>query len=226
MAPAAGPAAVAAAHPVPRSHVGYDALKRVIDIAGAAVGLVVGLPLMAAIAVAVLIDSGRPVLYRARRVGQGGRDITVLKFRTMRPDSEAILAQLLLEPMFAMEFSESYKLRDDPRCTRLGRLLRRTSLDELPQLWNVLRGTMSLVGPRPIVEDELPKYRAIPAGEASYLAVKPGITGLWQVSGRNDTTYEERVELDIAYVRGRSIRGDLAILVKTPRAALRGHGAY
>lgn len=228
----AGPERVAAVVPTPLAapalggHLGYAALKRVIDVVGAVVGLVVGGPFMALIGLSIVVESGRPVLYRARRVGQSGRAVSVLKFRTMRPDSEAILAELLLDPVIADEFNATYKLRDDPRITRLGRLLRRTSLDELPQLWNVLLGSMTLVGPRPIVEDELEKYRAVEGGAEAYLAVKPGVTGLWQVNGRNDTTYEERVLLDLEYVRNRSIRKDVEIILKTPSAALKGHGAY
>ena len=177
---------------------------------------------MLAIAIAILIESGRPVFYCARRVAQGGNPISVVKFRTMQADAERILSRLLREPRIAAEYRQNFKLRQDPRCTRLGRFLRRTSLDELPQLWNVLVGAMSLVGPRPIVAEELPLYRSVPDGEAAYLAVKPGITGLWQVSGRNETTYEERVRLDVEYVRKRSLLADLRILLRTPGAALTG----
>ena len=207
-------------------HLLYEPLKRCMDIGAAAVGLILGLPIMAIVAMAVLVDSRGPIIYRAARVGQGGRTIRVIKFRTMRTDSEQILEDLLKDPSVAAEYRSTYKLREDPRCTRLGRFLRRTSIDELPQLWNVLVGSMSLVGPRPILDEELEMYRRVPGGDVAYLAVKPGLTGLWQVSGRSDTTYAERVELDLDYVRTRGLRTDIVIALRTPRAALKGHGAY
>ena len=228
MAAARATVARTAATTVPTigGHFGYDALKRVLDVGASIVGLVLGLPIMGLVALAIVLESGGPIFYRATRVGQHGRPIEVLKFRTMRRDSDEILRRLLEDPVIAAEFHATFKLRVDPRCTRMGRFMRRTSLDELPQLWNVIRGTMSLVGPRPIVTDELEKYRAVPGGEAAYLAVKPGVTGLWQVSGRSDTTYEERVQLDIEYVRDRGLLRDLDVMIRTPKAALRGHGAY
>ena len=207
-------------------HVLYEPLKRAMDIIAALVGLGLGLPIMIVVAIAVFLDSPGPVTYRATRVGKGGRKVRIVKFRSMRPDSEAILAQLLEDPVIAAEYRSTFKLREDPRCTRVGRFLRRTSLDELPQLWNVLMGSMSLVGPRPIVAQELEMYRQVPGGEEAYLAVRPGLTGLWQVSGRSDTTYAERVRLDLEYVEKRSLRHDIDIALRTPRAALRGHGAY
>lgn len=208
-------------------HPGYEPLKRAMDVAVSIAVLVLGAPLLLLVALAIVIDDPGPALYRARRVGRGGRPIVVLKFRSMRADSERVLARLLdSDPAAADEFRRTFKLRVDPRRTRMGGVLRRTSLDELPQFVNVLRGEMTLVGPRPIVADELSLYRAVPGGERAYLAVKPGITGLWQVSGRSDLTYDERVRLDRRYVRERSLRRDIDILVRTPRAALRGDGAY
>ncbi len=142
----------------------------------------------------------------------------------MIPNAEQALKELLQrDPAARAEWLSNHKLRDDPRVTRLGRFLRKTSLDELPQLWNVLRGEMSLVGPRPIVKDEMIRYgRYLP----SYLAIKPGITGLWQVTGRNDTDYRRRVVMDTYYVRKQNLLLDLRILVKTVNVVLRGHGAY
>ncbi len=207
-------------------HLFYEPLKRALDVVVAIGVLLVAGPMLLLLAAAVMLDSRGPALYRARRVGRDGRSIVVLKFRTMRTDSEEVLRRLLEDPVVAAEFHATFKLRRDPRRTRLGALLRKTSLDELPQFVNVLRGEMTLVGPRPIVDDELSLYRAVPGGAEAYLAVKPGITGLWQVSGRCDTTYAERVRLDCEYVRDRSLALDLAILRRTPAAALGGEGAY
>ncbi len=201
----------------------YSKAKRVLDIAGA---LVIGLvfsPLILVIAVRMAQEGG-PVLFRHRRIGQGGKTFECLKFRTMVPNAEQILHQLLeKDPEARAEWLRDHKLRSDPRVTRLGRFLRKTSLDELPQLWNVLRGEMSLVGPRPIVKEEMLRYgRYLPA----YLAAKPGVTGLWQVTGRNDTDYRRRVVLDTYYVRKQTLLMDLRILLKTVQVVLWGHGAY
>lgn len=143
----------------------------------------------------------------------------------MRPDADAVLARYIAEhPEFAREWAERRKLVHDPRVTRIGRFLRATSLDELPQLFNVLRGEMSLVGPRPVVAEELARYYG-PAGRAAYVAVRPGITGLWQVSGRSRTTYAERVALDIRYVDEMSIGGDVKLMLRTIPAVLQRRGA-
>jgi exopolysaccharide production protein ExoY len=204
----------------------YRPVKRVMDIAGSAMLLVALAPLLLAITIAILATSGRPVLYGARRVGQHGRTIHVLKFRTMHRDAERRLAQVLEDPARAEEFRSTFKLKQDPRITRIGAVLRRTSLDELPQFWNVLRGDMSLVGPRPVVEDELDMYRTLEGGLEAYLGLRPGISGMWQVSGRNDTTYRERIELDREYAARCSLELDIRILAKTPAAVIRGDGAY
>jgi exopolysaccharide production protein ExoY len=215
-----------AAAPVIGGHLLYVPLKRALDLIVSLTMIVFGAPIFLLVAAAVVLESGRPVLYRGWRVGQHGRAIRILKFRTMQPNSDAGLAAMLLDPTIAEEFHATFKLKHDPRCTRMGRLLRRTSLDELPQIWNVVRGDMSLVGPRPIVTDELPRYRAVPTAEDAYLSVRPGLTGAWQTSGRSDTTYDERVRLDMDYVAKRGLALDLKIMARTPRAALSGHGAY
>jgi len=158
------------------------------------------------------------------RVGQHGRVFECLKFRSMVMNADAVLKDLLdRDPRARMEWAHEFKLRDDIRITRIGRFLRRTSLDELPQLLNVVRGDMSLVGPRPIVEEELIRY-----GDdvRYYLMTKPGMTGLWQVSGRNDTDYATRVALDVSYVRNWSLRRDLGILARTVKVVVTGSGAY
>ncbi len=198
-------------------------LKRAFDlVAGSLICLLVA-PLLLLIS-AKLRRSGRPVFYRHQRIGKGGRPFTCVKFRTMVPDAERVLAaHLAADPTARQAWEQGHKLKDDPRITPFGAWLRRTSLDELPQLWNVLRGEMSLVGPRPVVEQELARY-----GEniVYYVESTPGLTGLWQISGRNDLDYRRRVHLDCWYVRNWSLWYDLVILLKTPRAVLRGHGAY
>lgn len=201
----------------------YSAVKRLVDITGAlAIGLVFS-PLILVIAVRLGLEDG-PVLFRHRRIGQGGKVFDCLKFRTMVPHAEQILRELLeRDPSARAEWLRDHKLRHDPRVTRLGRFLRRTSLDELPQLWNVIRGEMSLVGPRPIVREEMLRYgRYLQA----YLAAKPGVTGLWQVTGRNDTDYHRRVVMDTYYVRRQTMLMDVGILFKTVKVVLWGHGAY
>jgi Undecaprenyl-phosphate galactose phosphotransferase WbaP len=196
--------------------------KRVMELAIILLTSPVTLPLMAAIAVAVRMDSAGPALFRHRRIGSGGREITIWKFRTMFQDAEAKLQECLKDPELFSQWMNQQKLPDDPRVTRLGKFLRATSLDELPQLFNVVQGDLSLVGPRPIVWAEIRKYRD---GFDLYTKVKPGVTGLWQVSGRSNTSYAKRVELDTYYVRNWSVWMDIYILAKTPLAVLTRKGA-
>ncbi len=208
----------------------YDAVKRGIDIVGAAIGLVVLSPVLVACAAAIRLDSRGPVLFRQERVGRGGRTFTMLKFRSMYPDVdprphiEYVTAFIRGEaPRFSAEGGSVYKLVADKRVTRVGRWLRRMSLDELPQLWNVLRGEMSLVGPRPPTPYEVSQYQ--PA-HFRRLAVKPGITGLWQVCGRSTTTFEEMVAMDLEYISRRSFWLDLKILLMTIPAVFSARGAH
>jgi exopolysaccharide production protein ExoY len=180
-------------------------------------------PLMLFVAYKIWRVDGAPIVFGHYRVGRGGKLFKCLKFRSMVRDSEAVLAALLERDEAARaEWARDQKLTNDPRVTGIGAFLRKTSLDELPQLFNVLRGEMNLVGPRPIVVHELYRYGP---DKVHYLTVKPGMTGLWQVSGRNNTTYEERVQLDKAYVEKRSLWFDASILFKTVRVVLTGHGA-
>jgi len=198
-------------------------IKRCVDVIGAIVLGVVFVPLIVVI-VFMLRSGGAPVIYVHRRVGRGGRMFPCLKFRTMVPNADHALRELLEHnPELQAEWVRDHKLRHDPRVTRLGRFLRRTSLDELPQLVNVLRGEMSLVGPRPVVREELLRYGK---NVETYLAARPGITGLWQVTGRNDTDYRRRVVLDTYYVRNQNLILDLYILAKTTGVVLGGNGAY
>jgi Undecaprenyl-phosphate galactose phosphotransferase WbaP len=197
--------------------------KRMIDIVGALAMLFALMPVMLALALLVRADGG-PVLFRQRRIGAGGKPFMCLKYRTMRTDAEAQLKALLArDPEARASWDSDFKLRVDPRITRFGGMLRQTSLDELPQLFNVLKGDMSLVGPRPIVAAEVPRYGG---AIREYLNCRPGVTGLWQVSGRNDVDYPTRVKLDQTYVRNWSVFADIAILFRTVRVVLRGSGAY
>ncbi|HWQ52901.1 MAG TPA: sugar transferase [Bryobacteraceae bacterium] len=182
------------------------------------------LPFGLLIALAIVLDSRGPVFFAQTRVGRGRKPFRLWKFRSMSVDADRNLQALLRsDPERAREWALTRKLRNDPRITRVGRFLRRTSLDELPQFWNVLRGDMSLVGPRPIVSAEIPKYGS---ALSVYAQALPGVTGLWQVSGRNDTHYNRRVELDCHYIRNRTAAMDLRILLKTVRVMILGRGAY
>jgi exopolysaccharide production protein ExoY len=202
---------------------GAAVAKRVLDVVGAVTLGLVFSPLILMIVFLMRKGSGS-VIYRHRRVGRGGQMFSCLKFRTMVPNADQVLRELLeRDPELQAEWVRDHKLRNDPRVTRLGRFLRRTSLDELPQLLNVLRGEMSLVGPRPVVREELLRYGR---NVGIYLAAKPGITGLWQVTGRNNTDYRRRVVLDTYYVRNQNLILDLYILVKTTGVVLGGDGAY
>jgi lipopolysaccharide/colanic/teichoic acid biosynthesis glycosyltransferase len=206
-----------------RTSEAYLLAKRLSDIIGSLVLLVVVSPLMLAIAVAIWVDSGIPIMYRSQRLGRRHVPIIVLKFRTMRDGSHHHLTQLLsANEERLLEYHVSRKLRDDPRRTRIGAILRKTSLDELPQLWNVLRGDMTLVGPRPYFADELRGRPEV----AHLLSVHPGMTGLWQVNGRSERSFEERIRLDLEYIERRSLLLDLSILARTVGAVFSGRGAY
>ena len=195
-------------------------LKLLLDYGLAISGLLITWPIYLLIALAVKLDSPGPALHRRRVMGVNGKQFDAFKFRTMRIDGAEILAD---RPDLQAELARNHKLRDDPRVTRLGQLLRTYSLDELPQVFNVIRGEMSLVGPRMISPPEVEMYDR---WDINLLTVKPGITGLWQVSGRSDIAYEERVRLDMHYIRNWTIWSDLQLLAQTIPAVIRGHGAY
>lgn len=194
--------------------------KRLLDVVGASLGLSVLAPVLAVIALAVRLDDGGPVFFRQTRVGRGGAEFPILKFRTMCVDAEARMVALQGANEGA---GPLFKMKDDPRVTRVGAFLRRTSLDELPQLWNVLAGSMSLVGPRPALPREVALYEDFADRR---LLVTPGITGLWQVSGRSDLDWAEGVRLDLHYVENWSFLHDLVILARTVPSVLRSRGAY
>lgn len=200
-----------------------DYAKRVFDIVVSATALIVLSPLILFFALLIRFQDGGKAFFYQPRYGRNGRLFNCFKLRSMVVDSqERLKAHLEANPSARIEWEETQKLKDDPRITRLGQFIRKTSIDELPQLYNVLRGDMSLVGPRPIVQNEITKY-----GEnfTQYCEVRPGVTGLWQVMGRSDTTYPERVAMDVEYVKTRSFLGDVMICLKTVPAVLMSKGA-
>ena len=194
------------------------------DKAFALLALIFLAPIFLAVCILQLLSEGRPIFFAHTRIGRNGKSFKCLKFRTMAVDADKRLRKLLDEdPMALEEWESTQKLEKDPRVTCLGLFLRKTSLDEVPQFLNVVKGDMSIVGPRPIVSDEIPRYGSF---FCDYTSVKPGITGLWQVSGRNDTSYDERVALDVDYVRNRSFFGDLKIILRTVKVVFSREGAF
>lgn len=199
--------------------------KRGFDLCAAIILIIITFPVICLIILAI-ISGGQPPFYSHVRVGQGGREFGCLKFRSMCRNADIALAQLLQhDPAARLEWETNRKLRNDPRVTRVGRFLRATSLDELPQLINVLRGQMSLVGPRPVTRSELNKFYG-PFEAAAYSSVRPGLTGLWQVGGRSEAGYDSRVALDTLYAQRLSLRTDLVILVQTIDVVVRQRGAW
>ena len=207
----------------------HHAVKRTLDIIGSATALCVLSPLMGVIALLIKMTSDGPILFRQSRVGYRGIPFTFLKFRTMRPANDGTVHKEFIQRFIAGKVESNgpapvYKIREDPRITRIGKFLRKTSLDELPQFWNVLMGEMSLVGPRPPIPYEVEYYDIW--HRRRVLEVKPGLTGLWQVRGRSRTTFNDMVRLDLQYARSCSIWLDLKILFETPLAMISGDGAY
>jgi lipopolysaccharide/colanic/teichoic acid biosynthesis glycosyltransferase len=195
------------------------AIKRTIDVLGSAIGLALLSPVLLTVAILIKAQDGGPVFYRRRVLGPNG-SFDAFKFRSMRPDADAVLNA---DPALQRTFEKHFKLTNDARVTPLGYRLRKYSLDELPQLFNVLRGEMSLVGPRMITAPELEKYGD---NRSLLLSVKPGLTGYWQVSGRQNVGYNERVEMDIHYLRNWSLLWDMKILLQTPRKVFTAEGAF
>jgi lipopolysaccharide/colanic/teichoic acid biosynthesis glycosyltransferase len=210
--------------PGPQLRFAKDGASDMTHFTIALVALLVLAPVMILIAMAVFCHDGGPVVFAHRRVGRNGRSFPCFKFRSMAADAERRLNELLAnDPAARAEWEKDHKLRNDPRVTRLGAFLRKSSLDELPQIFNVLRGEMRLVGPRPIVDAEIKKY-----GHRfkHYCAVKPGITGLWQVSGRNDVSYRARVAMDCLYAQRHNVALDMKVLALTVPAVLMRKGSY
>ncbi len=216
---AAGPPALS-----PERLFRYRVIKRGFDLGLVFLCLPVLLLLIASIAIVIRMTSPGPIFFSHRRIRRHGRFFSMWKFRTMCVNSAEVLENYLAaNPAARAEWRKDHKLKQDPRVTRVGEFLRRTSLDELPQIWNVIAGSMSLVGPRPIVAAEVEKYGAY---FADYCLVKPGVTGLWQVSGRSRVSYPERVQLDRRYAHGWSLMGDLRILCRTLSSVANQDGAY
>ena len=202
-------------------------LKRTVDVVACSIFIIAFAPLIAFLIILVSLDGGA-AFYSQKRIGRNGAMFPCFKFRTMVEDADRVLEQLLAEDAaLRQEFQRFWKLKDDPRVTLVGKFLRRYSLDELPQIFNVLRGDMSLVGPRPRPVSEMQHFESImPEFNYAYLSVKPGLTGLWQISGRNHLTLEEKAELDARYARDWSVRGDFAIILATFPIVFSGDGAF
>tara|TARA_B100000989_G_scaffold295744_1_gene277416 strand:+ start:1499 stop:2176 length:678 start_codon:yes stop_codon:yes gene_type:complete len=191
----------------------YIKIKSLFDLLFALISLIIGLPLFILIALLIKLSSRGPIFFLQERIGKNNRAFKCIKFRTMHPEAEDILENLIkTNKKLKREFEENHKLRNDPRITNIGKFLRKTSLDEIPQFINVLKMEMSIVGPRPVVSNELDKYGS---AISKVLSIKPGITGLWQVSGRNNLTYEKRVYLDCLYVDQLNLIMDLRIIIRT-----------
>ena len=198
----------------------YLAIKRLIDIIGSLIGIILLSPIYIIIAILIKFDSPGKIVFGHTRKGKGGKDIKVYKFRTMYSNANEIFESFTSEQK--EEYYKNFKLDNDPRVTKLGGFLRKTSLDELPQLFNILKGDMTIIGPRPIVEKEISKY----GDKAEKLfSVVPGLAGYWQANGRSDTTYEERVEMDMYYIDNMSFYLDVKILFQTAISVLKGEGA-
>lgn len=199
--------------------------KRIFDLLFSAAALLLSAPLFVVIAIAIRLDSQGHVFYSQERIGRGGRQFKCLKFRTMYPDAEKRLHTLLHNnPELSSEWKEHRKLKCDPRITPLGKFLRKTSLDELPQFWNVLKGDLSVVGPRPVVYEEMVQHFGMKAGKI--LSIRPGLTGIWQTSGRSDLSYQNRLKLDEKYVDNRSLKLDIKLIFKTIPKMINTKGAY
>lgn len=198
----------------------YKKVKRIIDVVLSSIGLIVLLPVFAIIALAIKIESKGPVFFKHTRIGKNGKIIKLYKFRSMVDNAEDLIQNFTPEQM--KEYKENYKLTDDPRITKTGKILRKTSLDELPQLINIIKGELSIIGPRPVVQDELEKYGA---NAEKFLSVTPGLTGYWAANGRSSTTYEERMEMELFYVDNLSLKLDIQVFFKTIISVLKKEGA-
>jgi len=200
-------------------------MKKIFDIGFSIFALIITLPITIPIAIVIKLTDGGNIIYGHERVGKDGKKFKVLKFRSMYMDADKKLKEILVnDPKAKEEWEKTFKLKNDPRVTPIGKFLRKSSLDELPQFINVLKGDMSVVGPRPVVEEELTKYYKEKA--ELYKSVKPGVTGYWQVEGRSDTDYDERIRMDEYYIKNQSFLLDLKIILKTIKVMLTGKGAY
>lgn len=198
----------------------YIKIKRVIDVILASVALILLSPLFAIIAIAIKIDSKGPVFFAHKRIGKNGKIIKLYKFRSMVINAEELIKSFTPEQM--REYKENYKLTNDPRITKVGKFLRKTSLDELPQLINIINGDLSIIGPRPLVADELEKYGV---NKDKFLSVTPGLTGYWAANGRSNTTYEQRMKMELYYIDNLSLKMDIKVFFKTILSVVKKEGA-
>ena len=200
-------------------------LKRIFDLTLTIFGTILISPLLVFIAYKIHKEDPGPIIFSHTRIGKDGKEFSCYKFRTMVVNSDEVLEKYLLQnPVAKAEWESNFKLKDDPRITPIGEFLRKSSLDELPQIFNVLKGDMSLVGPRPVVREELDRYYC--EATKDYYSVRPGITGLWQVSGRNDVSYDKRVAMDVEYIRTHNLWMDIVLLYKTIDVVWNKKGAY
>lgn len=198
----------------------YKYVKRTVDVITASLALIILSPLFLIISILIKLESKGPVFFAHKRVGKNGKEIKLLKFRSMVPNAEELIKQFTPEQM--KEFKENFKLENDPRITKIGKFLRKTSLDELPQLINIIKGELSIIGPRPVIGDELEKYRN---NKEKFLSVTPGLTGYWAANGRSNTTYEQRMMMELYYVDNISWKLDVKIFFKTIVSVLKKEGA-
>ncbi len=198
----------------------YIKIKRVIDVILASVALILLSPLFGIIAIAIKIDSKGPVFFAHKRIGKNGNIIKLYKFRSMVINAEELIKSFTPEQM--KEYKENYKLTNDPRITKVGKFLRKTSLDELPQLINIINGDLSIIGPRPVIADELEKYGT---NKDKFLSVTPGLTGYWAANGRSNTTYEQRMEMELYYIDNLSLKMDIKVFFKTILSVVKKEGA-
>ena len=198
----------------------YKYIKRIIDFSLSLIGLIVLSPVFLVIAILIKKESDGPVLFKHKRIGKNGKEIGIYKFRSMVPNAEELIKKFTPEQM--KEFKENYKLANDPRITKVGNFLRKSSLDELPQLLNILKGDLSIIGPRPIIEEELERY-----GEkkSTFLSVTPGLTGYWAANGRSCTSYEDRMKMELYYVENISFKLDMKVFFKTVISVIKRQGA-
>ena len=198
----------------------YRYIKRFMDVILATIALVVLSPIFLIIAIAIKIESTGPVLFKHARIGKNGKIIKLYKFRSMVINAEELIKSFTPEQM--KEYKENYKLTNDPRITKIGKFLRKTSLDELPQLFNIIKGDLSIIGPRPVVTDELKKYGT---NTEKFLSVTPGLTGYWAANGRSCTSYEQRMQMELYYIDNLSLKMDIKVFFKTIEAVIKGEGA-
>lgn len=198
----------------------YKPVKRVLDILIASIGLVVLSPIFLIVALCIKLETRGKVMFKHKRIGKNGKEIYIYKFRSMVENAEDMIKDFSPEQM--KEFKENYKLKNDPRITKVGKFIRKTSLDELPQLLNIIKGDLSIIGPRPVIEEELEKYGPT---KAKFLSVTPGLTGYWAANGRSCTSYEDRMKMELYYVDNMSLKLDIKIILKTVITVIKRQGA-